>query len=630
MKLKNIILLGVATVALTACDDLFEPALENSQDITLMDKDPEVARGIIDNAFLVIPIEANGIASESNGGCLDVATDDAVSNNNNNNYRKMAMGAWTASFNPVNQWEARYHAIQYCNLFLSRCDNVLWDYSSASLNKMHLDLYKGNAYALRGLHFFHLLRAHCGTVGGKVMGVAIHTTPEDGSSDFNQPRDNFKECIDSIMSDFDKALQYVPVEYGNVKSGGVPAKYKGIVGADGQVYDGTEEEYNRAFGDLQRGKIDGRMIAAFKAQVALFAASPAYQQAGAMTWEDAAKYAVEALKHAGGLAGMDPDGWHWFDNAAVIDNYKFTDPDPAEICWRGNVGKSTTLEADHFPPSLSGNGRLNPSQNLVDAFPMANGYPISDALSGYNPANPYANRDPRLHAYIVCNGDVIGANGTAINTAADNTETLDGLNRENGKSTKTGYYLRKHLRPDVNLNPTTDQVHFGARIRYTEIFLAYAEAANEAAGPKANVGGASYSAYDVIKALRRRAGVGVNGDPYLEACAGSKEKMRELIRNERRLELCFEGHRFWDLRRWNVDLAQLNATAKGMSITTNGNTGALDYRVLDVESRSYKNYMYYGPIPWSELMKWSALQQNDGWETPSSGSAEVVPETPQE
>ncbi|MBR2102394.1 MAG: RagB/SusD family nutrient uptake outer membrane protein [Prevotella sp.] len=598
MKLKNIILFGTVSVALTSCDDLFEPALENNQDISQMYTDPQFARGIMDNANLVLPYEENPT------NMTDVATDDAVSNDNDNNYLKMALGTWTSSTNPINQWETRYHAIQYLNLFLENADKVLWDYSSEALNQMHMDNYKGNAYALRGLHFFYLLRAHCGMVDGELMGVPIHLTSEDGSSDFNQPRNTFKECIDQIMSDFDEALTYLPTTYGDVtSSANVPEKYRSIGGG--------EDDYNRAFGKLQRGKIDGRMIAAFKAQVALFAASPAYASAGAMSWEQAAQYAATSLRNIGGIAGMDAEGWRWFNNVSMIESFAFDNPDPQEICWRGVVGDSYSVEESNYPPSLTGNGRVNPTQNLVDAFPMANGYPISDGASGYDPSNPYENRDPRLKAYILVNGETIGANNTVINTAADNDETLDGLNRENKKSTRTGYYLRKLLRNDVNLNPAANKRHFGARIRYTEIFLDYAEAANEAQGPKANVGGANFSAYDVIKAIRERAGICKGtADPYLDRCAQSKEAMRELIRNERRLELCFENHRFWDLRRWKADL---NTVAKGISITKDPATGAFVYKTIDVERRDYRDYMYYGPIPYSEVMKWSALRQNDGW-----------------
>lgn len=116
----------------------------------------------------------------------------------------------------------------------------------------------------------------------------------------------------------------------------------------------------------------------------------------------------------------------------------------------------------------------------------------------------------------------------------------------------------------------------------------------------------SYSAYDVIKKIRERAGLGSNGsDPYLEECAESSDKMRELIRNERRLELCFEGFRFWDVRRWKLDL---NEPVYGLQ--WNGSS----YDKIQVEERSYEDYMYYSPIPNSEVLKYDNLVQNKGWE----------------
>ena len=587
------------TTALTSCDDLIDPALENIQDISEMYNDPTFARGLIDNAFLLLPYDGSPSS--------DLATDDAVSNDNNNDYKKMATGNWTSQFNPVNQWGSRYHAIQYCNLFLENIDKVRWDYTSEALNQMHMDLYRGQAYALRALHLFYLLRAHCGMVDGQLMGVPIHLKSEDKESDFNLPRITFKECIDQIMADFDEALKYVPEQYGDV-SGTIPQKYASMKG--------TDADYNRAFGDLQRGKIDGQIIKAMKAQVAIFAASPAYESGNAMTWADAAKYAVDYLKLHGSLNGcIDPTGWKWYDDVDYIENYKATDPNRIELVWRANRSESYSLEENNYPPSISGNGRVNPTQNLVDAFPAANGYPISSPLSNYDPKNPYENRDPRLRTYILVNGDQIGANGSSINTQADNNDPdpnkrLDGLNHENGKSTTTGFYLKKLLRHDVQLNPASGKYHISARIRITEILLDYAEAANEAQGPTANVGGANFSAYDVIKALRYRVHNGEDwADPYLESIKEDKAKMRELIRNERRLELCFENHRFWDLRRWNANITE---TAQGVSITST--SGVANYQIIDVEPRQYKNYMYYGPIPYSEILKWSNLRQNEGWQ----------------
>ena len=599
MKLSRLLLISAVAISLTSCDDLFEPALENNQDISEMYKNPEFARGILDNAYLALPYSTSPFT--------DVATDDAVTNANSEeyfNYKKMATGSWAANMNPVSQWDGRYHAIQYCNLMLENCDKVEWSYSSKILNQMYADNYKGNAYALRGLHMFYLLRAHAGMVDGQLMGVPIHLSSEDSKSDFNLPRNTFKECIDQIMSDFDEALKYLPEQYGDVAEENVPAKYA--------QQGATNAEYNRAFGTNHRGKIDGRIISAFKAQVAIMAASPAYASAGVFTYEQAAKLAADCLKNFGGLSACDPDGWKWFDNKSLIDGLGTAD-NPKEIIWRGGIDENNTLEADNYPSTLYGKGRVNPTQNLVDAFPMANGYPITNTNSGYNAKDPYADRDPRLKAYILVNGDKIGSTDGVVNSAAD-SKTADGLNKENGKSTRTGYYLRKLLRSDINLNPnaTTKQKHLNARIRSTEILLDYAEAANEAKGPKVNVGGANYSAYDVIKAIRKRAGIGESGgDPYLEECAQDQGKMRELIRNERRLELCFENHRFWDLRRWK---AKLNEAAKGINITTDEATGAFVYKTFDAEERKYDDhYMYYGPIPYSEILKYSNLKQNEGW-----------------
>ena len=148
-------------------------------------------------------------------------------------------------------------------------------------------------------------------------------------------------------------------------------------------------------------------------------------------------------------------------------------------------------------------------------------------------------------------------------------------------------------------------MHYVARIRYTELYLDYAEAANEAWGPK---GGMGYTAYDVIKALRERAGI--TSTDYLDECAAAgKEAMRELIRNERRIELCFEGWRFWDLRRWK---ANINETAKGVKITNTGDGKLYDYS-LSVETRNYKENGYYGPIPYDQILNFPSLVQNAGW-----------------
>jgi starch-binding outer membrane protein, SusD/RagB family len=365
-------------------------------------------------------------------------------------------------------------------------------------------------------------------------------------------------------------------------------------------------DYNRVFGDDAKQLVSGRIVRAIRTQAALLAASPAFNLDNDQSkWTDAATYAGNLLDDIGGVSGLDPNGVTWYNNPSVIDNLS-AGGNRSEVLWRGSVGgPSNDLEDQNFPPTLFGNGLVNPTQNLVDAFPMANGYPISDPASGYSDDAPYSNRDSRLAHFIVINGSTAGPLGGTINTASD-SDTNDGLNKVE-TSTRTGYYMRKLLRQDVNLDPVanTGQRHLQPRIRYTEIFLIYAEAANEAWGPMAS-GSFGYSAYDVIKAIRQRAGVGAdNGDAYLESIKNDQAAMRELIRNERRLELSFEGFRFWDLRRWKSDLTE---TARGMRIVNQN-----QYAVINVENRVYRDYMIYGPVPYSEVLKFNALQQNAGW-----------------
>ena len=129
---------------------------------------------------------------------------------------------------------------------------------------------------------------------------------------------------------------------------------------------------------------------------------------------------------------------------------------------------------DNYPPSLYGKGRINPTQNFVDAFPAANGYPITDPRSGYDAKNPYANRDPRLTAYVVVDGGQVGVNNTKINTEVGSGK--DGINTEVGSSTRTGYYLRKLLRQDINLDPKVNskQYHYTPATRLTTSSRHYA------------------------------------------------------------------------------------------------------------------------------------------------------------
>ena len=543
----------------------------------------------------------------------DVATDDAVTNQKNNTFLTMTTGTWASDNNPMSRWDNCKDGIQYINLFLSKVDNVKWAPSSASKQQMFIDRLKGEAFGLRALLYMYLLQAHGGYADdGKLYGVPLLTTPEDGSSDYNQPRATFADCVQQCFADCDSAMALLPLDYADIDNNEqIPPKYIAL----GANY----SNYNLVFGNKARNLLSGRIAEAIKAQIALLAASPAFREQSGVTSAVAATLCGNVLKRIGGVAGLDPTGNIWYKNTTKLEP---SGGEMAEILWREDRHKNAEQERENFPPTLYGNGRINPSQNLVDAFPMRSGLPIADPNSGYDPKNPYAGRDPRLDTYIILNGTTFRKTEIITGTYPNSKgEIFDNLNNI-GTSTRTGYYLKKLLREDVSplSSSLIEQQHIYPRIRYTEIFLAYAEAANDAWGPKADPTGIGFTAYDVIKAIRVRAGLATNevgadlpeGDVYLEECAADQTKMTNLIRNERRIELCFENKRFWDLRRWQMPI---NEGVKGVQIDRNEETGALSYTIINVEDRNFTSpYQWYGPVPKSEILKWSNLMQNAGWQ----------------
>lgn len=584
--LKIYSLLLISSLALGSCQKLLEPENDNHSTVERIYRDPAFAEGLIMTAYIKLP--TNSLSFN------DVATDDAVTSDKLNQYLRMATGQWSAIFNPINQWDNCNSAILYLDNFIDIIDTVSWKWTDSELNMLYAIRFKGEAYALRGLFYYHLLV----TVGGvgannELLGIPLYNKFIQTNDEFNAPRVSFTASVNQIYADFDKALEYLTmddyIDISNLSQ--LPTGLENVK---------SVANYNAVFGIRSNQRISGRIVKALKARVALLAASPAFSSDDPVLWAKAANYAAVVLTKIGGVAGLDPVGHRFFDQTRVDAlNLTSNGIDQKEMIWRRAIVTSSTRETANFPPSLYGQGGVNPSQNLVDAFPMANGYPITNSLSLFDPAHPYASRDPRLSLYIVYNGSTM--KGTTIITGVGG-----GVNAKDSlqTSTRTGYYLRKLLREDVNLNPVSPSTkkHYEVHMRYTELYLIYAEAANEAWGP-VGTGANSFSARDVIAAIRNRAGI-TQPDNYL-ASITTKDDMRALIKNERRLELCFEGFRFWDLRRWNADLTE---TVKG--VQTNGTT----FTVVDVELRKYNNtYMHYGPLPDKEVIKYNALIQNKGW-----------------
>jgi len=573
MNTKKIIsIAGIFLFLFTSCDEFLEPDKDNRLFEDQVFSNPIYAEGLLLNAYDGLPTSYS---------FDDVATDNAVTNDKGSGFLRMATGEWKASYSPVSAWESAYEQIYYLNLFLERLEDVEWSWEREEINALYLKRLKGEAHGLRACYEFQLLQAHAGlSEANNMLGFPIVTEPLSVEDDLELPRDAYEDCVQQILADCDTAIANLNDEY---------------VDTGDPIYDAV---YGRSF----KNRMTSLAAKALKSRASLHAASPAFtvnlsEAEKQERWADAAGYAGELLSEIGGPAGLSPGG-HTFYIPQTSPVLAF-DPD---IIWRSDYVENTTLESQNFPPSQFGQGRTNPSQNFVNAFPMENGYPISHASSTYDPANPYANRDPRFQENIIYNFSQF--RGASVFTALG-LVSKDVINSTTS-STRTGYYLKKFMNPDVNIDPNVNNtaIHFYTYFRFTEVFLNYAEAANEAWGPDADPEGYGFTARDVIAAIRNRAGI-AQPDNYLGELS-SKEQVRDLIQNERRLELCFEGFRFWDLRRWSKDLTE---TCQGAFITFDG---VFIYDYQDVEKRNYESYMIYGPIPYDETLIYD-LEQNQGW-----------------
>jgi len=572
--MRNILITFGLLLVLASCEDFFEPKLTNERTIDQVMEDPGIVRGLLTYAYRAIPTAYDTYGNDF----LDCATDNALANNLTGNMNKMISidGYWTAESNPLNNWSARYDDLKNVNQFIAigLDGTVVYFKADQERDEAYRNRLKGEAYFLRAWIHFDMLQNYAGyDENGQLMGIPLITAPLDITGELNLTRNTFADCVQQIIDDLDVAL-----------AAGLPDAYNAA---------------NEDFGPTQIGRPTTVACKALKSRLLLYAASPAFQTG---TYADAADAAMDVIDMIGTSL---PNVYNVNTISASFYNNDTND----ELIMRrlsGNQTGDNGLEQDQFPPTHYGNGKCNPSQNLVDAFPMANGYPISDvANSGYSESNMYVGRDPRFYMTVIYNNMVFKGQTIETFEGGNNMPGAPGVTVEN--STRTGYYLRKWISDKANLvsGNTVNDYHYNALFRKVEIFLNFAEAANEAVGPDVAIGG--MTARQAIAEVRRRAGIAAGGsDDYL-ASITTKEQMRDLIKNERRIELCFEGHRFFDLRRWKDNL---NETVKGITITNNG--GSFSYSRKDIVTPSYKPHMYYGPLPKNEILK-TGLTQNQGW-----------------
>lgn len=443
---------------------------------------------------------------------------------------------------------------QYANLYsFIRRANIFLENAPGSGVTPASDIprLRGEAFFLRALYHFELLKRY-----GSVVVVTRSLTLTD---ELDRPQNSVDEVVSQIVADCDSAAAVL-----------LPALV------------------DQEAGD--KGRASQTAALALKARTLLYAASPLNNPANDVAkWQKAAtaaKALIDLRKHSLLTQAQLPNLWNYGSQA-----YN------AEVIFATQSDNNNTFERNNAPISYDGAlGRTNPTQELVDAFDMrTSGKPITDPTSGYNPQSPYTDRDPRLGLFVLVNNATFKARPV---------ETFEGGKDNvpiNVNSTKTGYYLRKFMVESAfwgvgtAINIRRPWVLF----RYAEVPLNYAEALNEAQGPVADV-------YANVNLVRARVGM-----PALPAGL-TKDQMRERIHKERQVELCFEDHRFFDVRRWKKGEALFNRPVTGMRITRTGT--ALSYTHFQVEQRVFTEKMYRYPFSQVELNRSPKnLKQNPGW-----------------
>ncbi len=389
-------------------------------------------------------------------------------------------------------------------------------------------------------------------------GVPIIDHVFELNDNYSVSRKSYDDCVDYICTELDEAISLLP---------------------DWQ----EDNELGRASADAAR---------ALKSRVLLYAASPLNNPNNDMDKWDQAAEAAESLLNSDYTLSNNYQNLFLSDNDEIIFARYFTQ------------ANATSINTEHGRNGDYGWGGSCPTQNIVNDYEMSNGkLPYLDdgtvnPVSGYDLSNPYINRDPRFYASILYDGSMWMDRETETYIGGLDSRESD---IQAWNATLTGYYLKKFIPEDIppvgsSTQPTSPWIFF----RYAEILLNFAEAKFEL--------GDEPTARQYINLVRSRQGVAM---PPITATG---DELRELIRHERRIELAFEGHRFFDVRRWekameteNVDLSKI--------IINKLPGGAKTYEVDQLIERAFSEQHYLLPIPRSEVDKsLGSLEQNPGYD----------------
>lgn len=482
-------------------------------------------------------------------------TDESIYNNDDNTWlvqRGLLAPENTGIAGTI--WGRSYRGIRDCNFAITNINKV-------AMSATHKDRLMGELKFIRAFRYHDIIRNYGAAI---LMGDSAYNLNDNLQNDALFKRASLKESIDYAVAQLDEAAALLPLN--------------------------NDDKW-------LTGRATKGAALALKSRLLLYAASPLYATG---TWEAAvtAAQAVIGLNKYSLYTGGYGNLFHNADNNEAIFARLYT----------RNAGH-THLEIANGPNSYGGWGGNLPLQNLVDDYQMDNGKFITDATSGYDPQNPYAGRDKRFYETVLFNGAAY--RGSTIETfLPGGKDSKDGP--DNWNTSKTGYYLKKFMNDAYPLQNPWGNAGFQPwyYIRYAEVLLNFAEAANEAYGADVVPSGSTLSARAAVDLVRQRPGVNM---PAL-ATGLSQSQMRDIIRYERRVELAFEEHRFYDVRRWKIAEVTENEPAGGITVTKSGSTYTYATKVA-LDGRKFETKHYWLPIPRAEIQASNnKITQNSGYQ----------------